>query len=510
MTLFQEKQLLMGITKEAEAGSQRGFLDQIDVSDCPVKYKLYKERWLILAVCCLLALSNAMQWISYITLTIETRTFYCEDGVDCEPAFTTNQIFQLVAVLTGIGGMYITDVYGIRLSIMFGVTFNSIGSLIRLISASPQIVNSYIRLSLLHFGSTIVAAAQAFFLVLPSKIAECWFPEDQRAISNVLTFIANPAGVALGTLTPQLFFQSQNKTDVSFSRQSSQLFHYDLIMASLTTTTFVFSFFIKRSLPPTPPSPANQDHATGAPSFWPAILICLKNKQFVVQLFTFALGFAQLWGVMVVFPDILDSIGYSISGYATAICALVGVISSILAGAVADKTKKFKEIVQFCSVGFFLSAVLTRGYLEKKRQGIWDDVTILFLSSLLGAFSIPQFPIGIEMGVETTFPVFEATSSGLLVLSGQLWMFFLYALFMFVGGLPYFYETSTNIESIGNWQLILDIWCVLCFTTAIITLFCLQPTYKRLIYEKNQTNYQNSLHCSRHRTSSIEHKDLEN
>lgn len=36
----------------------------------------------------------------------------------------------------------------------------------------------------------------------------------------------------------------------------------------------------------------------------------------------------------------------------------------------------------------------------------------------MGAFSIPQFPIGIEMGVETTFPVYEATSSGLLVLSG--------------------------------------------------------------------------------------------
>ena len=109
---------------------------------------------------------------------------------------------MIVAVVTGIGGMYITDHFGIRLSINCGVVLNIVGSLVRLMSSIPAIQSHVARLALLYSGyllrllvqsssagSVIVAAAQAFFLVLPSKIAECWFPENQRALANVLSFI---------------------------------------------------------------------------------------------------------------------------------------------------------------------------------------------------------------------------------------------------------------------------------------------------------------------------------
>ncbi|KAL6743241.1 hypothetical protein Aduo_016306 [Ancylostoma duodenale] len=115
------------------------------------RYRVYAARWLVLTVCCLLALSNSMLWLSFITLTDETREFYC-DGSDCSAAFFTNQIFQFVAVITGIGGMYITDSYGIRLSIMCGTTLNFVGSLIRVVSSIPSIDNSAARQALLHTG----------------------------------------------------------------------------------------------------------------------------------------------------------------------------------------------------------------------------------------------------------------------------------------------------------------------------------------------------------------------
>lgn len=79
-----------------------------------------------------------------------------------------------------------------------------LGSIIRLVSAVPLIPESWVRQMLLHLGfgavsqsvlrlfiagSVVVASAQSFFLVLPCKIAEYWFPEKQRALANVLTFI---------------------------------------------------------------------------------------------------------------------------------------------------------------------------------------------------------------------------------------------------------------------------------------------------------------------------------
>ncbi|VDL73739.1 unnamed protein product [Nippostrongylus brasiliensis] len=103
------------------AGERSRILPQPEMADGSFeskRYRLYSARWLVLAVCCLLSLSNSMLWLSFITLSEQTAEFYCKDS-ECSAAFLTNQIFQLVAVVTGIGGMYITDNCGIRLSVSF-------------------------------------------------------------------------------------------------------------------------------------------------------------------------------------------------------------------------------------------------------------------------------------------------------------------------------------------------------------------------------------------------------
>ncbi|ETN73100.1 hypothetical protein NECAME_18522, partial [Necator americanus] len=78
--------------------------------------------------------------------------------------------------------------------------------------------------------SVFAASAQAFFLVLPSKIAETWFPDRQRSLANVLTFIANPLGVVLATIVPSVYFAE----GVHVERYSWHMFEfvsyvYDLV-----------------------------------------------------------------------------------------------------------------------------------------------------------------------------------------------------------------------------------------------------------------------------------------
>ncbi|XGW03419.1 hypothetical protein V3C99_014981 [Haemonchus contortus] len=470
--------MLMGL-----AGERSRILPQPQLTDtcCESKrYRVYSTRWLVLAVCCLLALSNSMLWLSYITLSEETGEFYCDgETTECTAAFITNQIFQLVAVVTGIGGMYVTDNYGIRLSIVCGTTLNFVGSLFRMISSVPLIESSISRQVLLHTGSIIAASAQAFFLVLPSKIAETWFPDRQRSLANVLTFIANPFGVVLGTIMPSLYFSG----DTMVHRSSWHMFEFNTSMAIITTVAFALSLFIRRGSPPTPPSASSADHSNNAPSFWNAIAICFKNKQFVIQMFTFGLAFAELWGFMVIMSDIITEQGYNLYGYPTALAALVGVGASLVCGAIADCTRRFKELLRVCWVCFTAIIIFTRMWLRHKWTGPIDSVVLLVACAGLGCFSIPQFPIGVEMGVETTFPVYEATSSGLLVLSGQLWMFVMYYVFETTKKLKIIYEFDDTKPS-GNWQLNLDIWCMLGLVAAILS-FAANPTYKRMQYESS-------------------------
>lgn len=45
-------------------------------------------------------------------------------------------------------------------------------------------------------------------------------------------------------------------------------------------------------------------------------------------------------------------------------------------------------------------------------------IALFIFFTILGIFTIPVFPISLELGVESTFPVAEASSSGILVIAG--------------------------------------------------------------------------------------------
>ncbi|KAK5971879.1 hypothetical protein GCK32_018088 [Trichostrongylus colubriformis] len=107
------------------------------------------------------------------------------------------------------------------------------------------------------------------------------------------------------------------------------------------------------------------------------------------------------------------------------------------------------------------------------------------------------------MGVETTFPVYEATSSGLLVLSGQLWMFVMYYAFETIKKLKIVYKFDDTKPS-GNWQLSLDIWCLLGIVAVILS-FIANPTYKRMQYE-DSVREQQQIGSGVYEMSSAVHK----
>ncbi|CAB02792.1 MFS domain-containing protein [Caenorhabditis elegans] len=467
------------INKEAVAADKDTSANE-GISENSVIYKVYPARWLVLAVCCFLALSNAMQWISFSSLSDEVQIYYrgrpANGSIDV--SLVTNQIFQFVAVFTGFGGMYITDNKGIKTAGLLGTTLNVIGASIRMIASIPFIKSHFVRECLLHAGSFIAASAQAFFLVLPSKIAECWFPGDQRAIANVLSFVANPAGVALGTIVPSILF-GHNKT---IDSNSWMFFTFTLGMECLALFPFVLALFVRTKLPPTPPSASSAAHQNNI-GFFKSILQCIFNAQFFIQMTLFAFAFSLLWSLMIFLDGPLKDQGYEMAGYPTAVCAIVGTLTSLLAGHIADKTRKFKEIIRVCTVGFSCSVITLRMFLNQPRTGLFDSIIVYTLCGCLGAFSIPQFPIGVELGVETTFPVMEATSSGVLVIFGSLFMFIIPFAQNYTEKLHLFYAQS--------WKFALDVTCGLSIVSVILSLFFLRPRYRRLELENAKLALEN-------------------
>ncbi|CAP39634.2 Protein CBG23388 [Caenorhabditis briggsae] len=427
------------------------------------------------------------QWISFSSLSDEVQMYYRGRPANgsMDVSLVTNQIFQFVAVFTGFGGMYITDNKGIKTAGLLGTSLNVIGASIRMIASIPFIESHLVRETLLHAGSFIAASAQAFFLVLPSKIAECWFPGDQRAIANVLSFVANPAGVALGTIVPSVLFKNYTHGNpnswmfFSFVRNYQMIFSQFIIfqtlgMEFLAFFPFILALFVRSKLPPTPPSASSAAHQNNI-GFVKSILQCIMNLQFFIQMTLFAFAFSLLWSLMIFLDGPLKDQGYNMAGYPTAVCAVVGTMTSLLAGHIADKTRKFKEIIRVCTVGFSCSVIILRFFLNKPKTGPLDSIIVYILCGCLGAFSIPQFPIGVELGVETTFPVMEATSSGVLVIFGSLFMFIIPFVQTYTESLRLFYQQS--------WKFALDVTCALSLVSVVLSLFFLKPRYRRLELE---------------------------
>ena len=107
-------------------------------------------------------------------------------------------------------------------------------------------------------------------------------------------------------------------------------------------------------------------------------------------------------------------------------CGLVG---ATIAGLLIDYTKKFKEITVvtlsmaiLCLIWFmevsdpvsYSLQVVIHDTLLQVFNLQNQSINIAFSLGLFGFFAFPLIPACMELGVEVTYPVAEATSSGLL------------------------------------------------------------------------------------------------
>ncbi|KAK0410603.1 hypothetical protein QR680_005227 [Steinernema hermaphroditum] len=445
-------------------------------ANLPKSYRAYPQRWFVLATVCLLALSNATIWISYSPIAPLTENFYCMrngsalEREKCDVSYWTTQIFQIAGVLTGIFGMFVTDKYGIRISCLIGSILNLVGALLRLVSTSSFVpVTS--PLVLLYVGQTVAAFAQSFFLCLSPKVAEFWFPESQRTLANALAFIANPLGVIVGSLTPTVI---SNQGD-----PASTLLVMNSVLCGLAAIVFVLTLLIRSGRPPTPPSPSMESHLS--PPFLQGLLQVFKHKSFYVQMVTCSFGFAISFSLFVAGDEMFDELGYSeINGYGMAVGSGVGCCAAVIFGLVVDRTKKFNEVIKLSYLGTALCVFATNMFLRFQQHSQMNLVFLFVLVALISFFATPTWPIGLELGVETTFPVAEATSSGVLITCVQL------ALFLLGYAMKGVSRLGLSTSPYNKYQVALDLWSLVALAMALFAFFLLNPRHRRREFEESE------------------------
>ncbi|CAK8680784.1 unnamed protein product [Clavelina lepadiformis] len=184
------------------------------------------------------------------------------------------------------------------------------------------------------------------------------------------------------------------------------------IPAGVAVTMATFGWW--SSAPPSPPSPSADAESE---SFLVGLKALARNRQYYLLAWAIGGGIALFSVFTTLLSQILCPWGYTDS-YVGVVCgsALIGAgfVGSAIAGFIVDKTKRFIEVTKLCYALAIVALVVFAVMHNKANQ--W--VVLTCMCGLFGFFSIPVYPIGNELAVETTYPVGEATSSGIVFMSG--------------------------------------------------------------------------------------------
>ncbi|KHJ80759.1 hypothetical protein OESDEN_19562 [Oesophagostomum dentatum] len=143
----------------------------------------------------------------------------------------------------------------------------------------------------------------------------------------------------------------------------------------------------------------------------------MTSKQYLILFFVMGGGIGMFNCLYTIMQELLCPSGYSNSfvGICAALMIIGGIIGAAGSGIFVDRTKMFEETMK---VAMGLAVVFGLIFMQLTLHPNFAPF-IAATCILFGIFGLATYPVGLELSAECTFPVSEATSTGLIVLSGQ-------------------------------------------------------------------------------------------
>lgn len=352
------------------------------------EYKIYKYRWVILAIYIYIAALTQLYWLNFAAIDtfIEERL-----SIPASSVMWFTLVFPLVQVLLTMPAGMIIDKKGFKYGVGIGALFTGIFATLRLLGP-----DSFTVLLISQIG---IAIGQPFILNSVTKLAVTWFPQKEEATAVGLGSMALFVGMMIGLgATPAL---------VQFLGYETML----IIYGAMGILGILLFFPLVKPHPATPPREieAHQE-ITG----WQGIKHILKMRDFVILGFIAMIGIGVFNGLATWLEKMLNDlhqISMTDAGTISAILILSGMIGCIIIPMVSDKIMRRKPFLILASVigsASIVALMLSKGYSLNMVNGI-----------ILGFFLISALPIMLTMSAEITGARFAGISVGYLQLLGN-------------------------------------------------------------------------------------------
>lgn len=432
-------------------------------------FKVYKRRWFVLLLLCLLNCSNATIWLTFAPVADQSAKYM---KVTLGEINWLSVVYMVVAIPLSFGTTWMLDTLGLRITMILAAWLNMLGGLLRF---SGTILDDQSRVSYVFamVGQTFGAIAQPLVVFTPTKLAALWFPDHQRATANTIASMSNPLGILLANVVSPLV-----------AKTSAQIPKLLLVYAIPTCIIcFLATVGLRSSSPPTPPS-ASAESSNSEP-FVRGLKLLLKNKAYLILLLCFGAGIAVFTCFSTLLEQILCVQGYSndFAGICGALFIVFGIVGAGALGLFVDKTKKFIEATKI-NLSFTALSCIAFSVVCLMRQ---QKVAVAAVCSLFGFFGFSIYPVAMELSVECSYPVGEATSAGLIFVSGQvqsvLYIIVLQALTKRLADSP----LSTCGDAVLSWRVSMLLMAGLCALSTCCFVIFFHTRYRRLEAEEQAT-----------------------
>lgn len=366
------------------------------------------------------------------------------------------------------------DTLGLRITLIVGSWLNMAGALARFTGAALPSLLIPSRFPTVMVGQTLSALAQPLIIFAPTKLAALWFPDHQRATANMIASMSNPLGILLANILSPVIAENS----INIIQTITLVYTIPACIICLLATVG-----IRSSAPPTAPSASAE--ASGSEPFIKGIRLLMRNKAYLVLLLCFGAGIASFTCFSTLLDQILCVQGYTydFAGLCGALFIVWGIVGAGALGLYVDKTKRFMEATKI-NMSLSALACITFSVVSLMQQ---QHVAVAVVCSFFGFFGFSVYPIAMELSVECSYPVGEATSAGLIFVSGQIQS--VVYMILFQGLTTPMSEPSHSIcgDSLKSWRgpLMLLAGLYTLFTCCFVLLF--NTRYRRLKAEEEAT-----------------------
>uniref|UniRef100_A0A8R1DYC6 Major facilitator superfamily (MFS) profile domain-containing protein n=1 Tax=Caenorhabditis japonica TaxID=281687 RepID=A0A8R1DYC6_CAEJA len=388
---------------------------------------------------------------------------------------------MVLSIPVGFLACWWIDKYGLCSAYHIGTWANFLGNVVRLV-ASGSFVHETARFPIALAGQATAAFAQPFVMFLPTKLAAYWFADNERAIANTLSSMSNPIGIAVMYSIAPVFVNKNTPEN---------FFQMNIAVTAVAAIPVALSIFINKSQPPTPATPSKAENVK-TPSFLQGVKLCFKSKTFTVLAFCLGGGVGLFNALYNNLQPALCVKGYNqtFNGGMGTLLITSGLVGSAISGLIVDKWGQFEKVmkVSFCLAG--IAAASLTVCINYENVEWWVIISIC----AFGAFGFSIYPIGLEMGVEATFPVAEATSTGLIIMLGQIQGVIYVVITNLAVGKPNPHDLAVQtcvdyndqLSTVLTWKWPFIIWLSCISILIILFVAFFWPKYKRRNYEQGK------------------------